>query len=537
MAKKFETTVQDDAKAINNINRITESIYLRKTTAYEIGKLIKKLKGNKAPGIDGISNHIIKISEEVIIPILVKLFNTCMSAGKFPNALKIASIVPLHKGDDKSDPSNYRPISLLPQFGKLFEKVIENRLVKFLDKKKVISPHQFGFRKYYSTELAVTEIQNMLLEKLDEGKVTCTIFLDLAKAFDTVNHNILVKKLERYGIRGQALLLLKSYLENRQHLVKINDTKSTLLTLKIGVPQGSVLGPLLFLLFINDLPCATNFIVKLFADDTLLSLDSANYLDLQRRVNEELRKVSRWLRNNKLTLNISKTKFMIISNKKKPPNLDFQIQIDNTAIEKCSYYKYLGVYLDEELSWKVHIDNVSDKIAKMCGLFSKLRYTASFDILRTVYHALVAAHLKYCNLVWGNAAESILSPLKKMQDRIVRIISFAPFNCENVNILYEDLQLLNLEQIHKIAKAKFVYKHENKRLPNNFDNYLTETRNIHDRSLRSTSLSNYVQVWGKTNHSFKMLRYDAIKVWNDIPIEIRKLSHLRVLYSITNAFY
>ena len=211
-----------------------------------------------------------------------------MEEGIFPDMLKTASIIPLYKEGEKKEPTNYRPISLLPLFGNIFEKVIEIRLVKFLDKKKIITPHQFGFRKHYSTELAVTEIQNMLLKNLDENKVTCTIFLDLAKAFDTVDHNILLLKMEKYGIRGQALSLIKSYLENRKHSVKLNNIKSSLLTLNIGVPQGSVLGPLLFLLFINDIPSCTNFNVKLYADDTFLSFDAKYYNDLQKNVDEEM---------------------------------------------------------------------------------------------------------------------------------------------------------------------------------------------------------------------------------------------------------
>ena len=344
MASKFSNSRSANYRAIEKIERTLDSIYLRRTSIVEIEKLINKLKTNKAPGIDGISNYIIKSSIKTVSPLLMILFNQCMEEGIFPDALKIACIIPLHKGGDRSESTNYRPISLLPLFGKLFEKIIETRLVKFLDQKNIITPHQFGFRKNYSTELAVAEIQNMLLKNLDENKVTCTIFLDLAKAFDTVDHSILLLKLERYGIRGQALSLLKSYLCDRQHSVKLNNVQSSSLTLNIGVPQGSVLGPLLFLLFINDLPNSTNFNVKLFADDTFLSLDSKNYKDLRKKVNDEMKNISTWLTNNKLTLNISKTKYMIISNKKKPPGNDFHVKFDDVCLEKCSSYKYLGFF-------------------------------------------------------------------------------------------------------------------------------------------------------------------------------------------------
>ena len=457
----------------------------------------------------------------------MKLFNQCMEEGIFPDMLKTACIIPLYKGEEKSEPTNYRPISLLPIFGKLFEKIIETRLVKFFDKKKIITPHQFGFRKYFSTELAITEIQNMLLKNLDENKVTCTIFLDLAKAFDTVDHSILLLKMEKYGIRGQALSLLKSYLQNRQHSVKLNNVKSSFLTLNIGVPQGSVLGPLMFLLYINDLPNFTNFNVKLFADDTFLSLDSKNYKNLQKNVNEELKVVHTWLTNNKLSLNISKTKYMVVSNKKEPPNNQFYLKFDNVFLEKCTSYKYLGVLLDDKLSWKPHIDYICNKISKMCGIFAKLRYSTNLHLLTSVYYALVASHLQYCNLVWGDAAESILDPLSKIQNRIVRIISFAPFNCHNVQDLYEDLQLLNLEQIHKMAKGKFVYKYKAGKLPSNFDNYLVNASEVHSYNLRSSALSSYVRTWGKTNYSLKMLKYGAVKVWESIPNDIKIVKTLK----------
>ena len=366
----------------------------------------------------------------------------------------------------------------------------------------------------------------MLLKNLDENKVTCTIFLDLAKAFDTVDHNILLLKMEKYGIRGQALSLIKSYLENRKHSVKLNNIKSSLLTLNTGVPQGSVLGPLLFLLFINDIPSCTNFNVKLYADDTFLSLDAKNYKDLQKNVNEEMKCISKWLTNNKLTLNISKTKYMLISRKKEPSNGDFRIKFDDDFLEKCTPFKYLGVWLDNKLTWKPHVDHICNKLSKVCGIFSKLRYSTNMNLLKSVYYALVASHLQYCNLVWGGATDSIIDPLKKIQNRIIRILSFAPFNCRNVSALYEDLQLLNLEQIHKLSKGKFVYKYKAGKLPSNFDNYLVNTTDVHTHNLRSTSSSGYVKIWGKTNHSLKMIRYDAVKVWESIPNDIQKFETL-----------
>ena len=511
----------------NAIEPPENSIYLFETTDEEIKKLITHLKANKAAGLDGINSYIIKISAITVAPLLVKLFNACMSIGSFPDVLKNASIIPLYKEGDRSDSTNYRPISLLPLLGKLFEKIIKKRFIKFLDKYNLITPHQFGFRKGYSTELAVAEIQNMLLKNLDRNKISCTIFLDLAKAFDTVDHKLLLKKLEAHGIRGCALSLIKSYLSNRKHLVKVNNTESSFLTLDIGVPQGSVLGPLLFLIFINDLPHATNFKVKLFADDTLLSMESDNLKDLEDDVNREINKVHKWLCANKLTLNISKSKYMILSSRNKPRERDFAVKINKTKLDKCTSYKYLGVFIDENLNWKAHISYICEKLTKVCGIFAKLRHCVGFDILKMVYHALVASHLNYCNLIWGNATESALEPLITLQNRIVKIMTFAPFGSHNVKQIYDELELLNLNQVHKLSKAKFVYKHKNGMLPCNFDNFLSSTESLHSHNLRSSANGNYRQVWGRTNQGCKMIQFDGAKLWNSIPVNIRKVDSLK----------
>ena len=242
------------------------------STSYEFEKLIDELDIKKAAGSDGIPCHLIKLTKAIIAPILSSLFNVCIFKSIFPDIFKIAEVIPLFKGGDMHILGNYRPISLLPLFGKLFEKIIAKRLTDFLEANNVLTSHQFGFRKSYSTELAAINLNDHLLNKLDKKEYTCTIFLDLAKAFDSVNHKILLAKLEKYGIRGAAHDLFRSYLTNRWQYVKLNNTKSELMSIDIGIPQGSILGPILFLLYINDLPNASNFFARIFADDTVLSL-------------------------------------------------------------------------------------------------------------------------------------------------------------------------------------------------------------------------------------------------------------------------
>ena len=532
MAKKiplYSLINTDPSRLIKNSP--AHSIYLFKTTSQEIKRMIEGLKTAKAPGIDGITNYILKETVDIIAPILSDLFNKCLSQGVFPDPLKVAKIVPLHKGGAKDDATNYRPISLLPQFGKLLEKIIKKRMVKYFDKHKLITPYQFGFRKGFSTEQAVIEIKSLLLKNLDKKIHTCTIFLDLAKAFDSVDHKILLRKLERYGIRGIPLQLIKSYLAGRQHLVKVGTNESDFKILDIGVPQGSVLGPLLFLLFINDLPNCSKFKFLLFADDTCLSLESKNFFKLQKEVNRELKKVSRWLALNKLSLNISKTKFMIVKRHTKGNMENIKLKLNGKNIERCSSYKYLGVYVDEKLDWKTHVKYICEKVGRVSGMLARLRHCVDIHLLKEVYFALVSSHLSYCNIAWGDANKTTLKPLVKLQNKIIKIISFSPFGTNDTDYLFTNLKLLNLDQIHTLEKAKFIYKHQNKKLPSNFDNYFKNIADTHTHNLRSVTNGNIAHTYGSTCFGQKLIQNEGAKIWNNIPVQIRSSESLNTFAS------
>ena len=284
---------------------------------------------------------------------------------------------------------------------------------------------------------------------------------------------------------------MKSYLTYRQHLTKLNGVKSELKVLAIGVPQGSILGPLLFLIFINDLPNVSKFDVKLFADDTFLSLSSNDIKYLEKTVNLEMKKMSKWFTQNELTLNVEKSKFMLI--KRRNSRLqEFTLKYNGKKMERCYSYKYLGVHLDEKLSWKNHVNYLCEKLSKMCGLFAKLRHTCDINLLKPVYYALalVESHLQYCNLIWGKANDNVLQPLMKLQDKILRIICFLPNTETCSEQAYQSMGLLNVKQLHKFSMAKFMFKFKMNKLPKCFENFF-KTRNDNQRYLLINRVKQY----------------------------------------------
>ena len=292
---------------------------------------------------------LVKLVIEGISKPLTHICNLSFQTGSFPNQMKIAKVIPLYKNGSKHLFTNYRPVSLLPQFSKILEKLFNSRLDSFLERHNVLSESQYGFRTKRSTSQALMESIERITDAIDNHQYAIGIFIDLRKAFDTINHNILINKLEKIGIRGMAIDWIKSYLDRRKQFVKLGNHSSNCFDIACGVPQGSVLGPKLFLLYINDI-CQVSRLLSmvLFADDTNVFCSGDDLDTLQKNINEELYKLKLWFDWNKLSLNVSKTKFMFFGRFRL--NTQLKIEIDGVAIEQVHKIKFLGVTIDDKLS-------------------------------------------------------------------------------------------------------------------------------------------------------------------------------------------
>ena len=452
-------------------SRIQNSFFLSPTDIFEIMNVLRKFSPRKSTGPDKIPTKILKIGARSLSPILSCLINECFSSGVFPKCLKIARVTPIFKGGDPLSPSEWRPISIVPVLSKIIEKLVCSRLNKFLIKNEILTNHQFGFRSGHSTSHAILSINEQILANVDNQKHTLSIFLDLSKAFNCVNHNILLGKLEKYGITGKPLDFFRSYLTDQYQFTRVNGFDSSWLKITCGVPQGSVLGPLLFIIYMNDLTHVSGFSVSLFADDTCLVLSHKDLKHLEGICNKELEIIEDWFKANRLTANLKKaSKYMLTSGKtRNKSNLPtISLKMSNTTLERVETMKYLGVTLDESFSWSAHVMQLKLKLASSVGILSKLKYFLNTKILIQVYHALIGSRLHYSISCWGAAAKTVLSPIKVLQNRAIRFISKTS-RYSRLDISYLNLRLLKFEDIYNLSLAQFMYNYNRGALPPIFE--------------------------------------------------------------------
>ena len=336
------------------------NITLNPCDANEIKDIISSFGSGKASGPYSIPTNLLKeFSLHFSAPISI-IINKSLEEGIFPQSLKIALVCAIFKKNEKTSCANYRPISLLSNISKIYERVMFNRVEHFLNESNIIYEHQYGFRKKYSTNHALLSIVEKIRTSLDNKQFACGVFVDLQKAFDTVDHKILLSKLSHYGIKGFANKWLGSYLTNRSQSVNLNGATSDELKITCGVPQGSILGPLLFTVYINDMHKAfKKCLVHHFADDTNLLFTDKDPKTIQKTLNTELQELVEWLRANRLSLNVAKTEFIIFRPPQKSLNNRITLKLDQKIIFESTKIKYLGLLLDSRLTWKFHINELS----------------------------------------------------------------------------------------------------------------------------------------------------------------------------------
>jgi hypothetical protein len=491
---------------------ITESIYLCDVDQLEVTKIINSLK-NASAGCDGVHAKVVKESYSLFIEPLVHVLNLSIRQGFFPNSMKVAKVIPLYKSGDASKISNYRPVSILPLFSKILERLMYNRLKSFIDRHKILYKYQFGFRKNHSSNMALILLVDKIASAIERGDVVLGVFLDFQKAFDTVNHTILLKKMNKYGIRGVAYSWLKDYLNIREQFVSFDNIESDKTTIRCGVPQGSILGPLLFLLYINDLVHTSQTLMPiLFADDTNIFLSGKSLYEVTEVMNDELGKIVEWLKANKLSLNVNKTHYMVFRSRRCPSFTNCSLSINDVVIEMVEHTKFLGVTIDSFLTWQKHISSVKGKVARGLGIICKAKRNLSKESLLTLYYSIIYPHLIYCVEVWGNSSACHVNSLFRLQKKTIKIIRSVPIRHPS-DPLFREMRLLKVSQIYTFFSLLFIFKYLSKMLPDIFDDFFVQNKSIARRSTRQDCLM-FVPNFRTTFYG-RTLKVFGVRIWNE----------------------
>ena len=482
-------------------------------TENDVWNVIAQLK-NSSAGWDHFPAIVAKQCINGYITPLTHVINLSLIQGVFPSELKLARVVPIYKNGDRQQITNYRPISVTSFFSKVFEKIMCNVLTNFLEENGVISKFQFGFRKKHGTQHAIITLVDKVSKSVDSGDIVINMFIDLRKAFDTVSHSILLKKLHAYGIRGNMLKLCTSYLDGRSQYVQYNHANSAFRNVNCGVPQGSIIGPLFFIIFMNDIFYASELLFNvLYADDTSIFLSHKDLQTLVQSMNNEMKHISQWLKANKLTLNSEKTYYMVFHRGRRKSYNNIKLYIDDAIIEEASTIKYLGVILDNKLKWTSHIAFVKNKVAKGIGIIQRASKFLTKATLSKLYYTFIFPYLIYCVEVWGCAKSVHLSPLKLIQKKIVRVITFSD-RLAHTAPLFKQLNILPLDKLifHRIGL--FMYKIHHNMHPSVINEMYVQNHNIYDYNTRQKFQLHVSK--GQIDLYAKGFYCSSILIWNEI---------------------
>ncbi|CAK1585636.1 unnamed protein product [Parnassius mnemosyne] len=490
----------------------------------EVLKIINNINNHTSTGIDGISPKALKCIKNVIATDLTNCINKCLSNGLFPDSLKIAKVSPIHKSGPKTDPSNYRPISVLPVISKVFEKVIYKRLNEYFNAKNFFIEQQYGFRSKSNTLSAAIDVVTKIKTNIDRKHVCLGIFIDLKKAFDTVSHSKLLQKLNNIGITGTALDMLASYLANRQQIVQISNYKSGPQQITCGIPQGSILGPLLFLTYINNIVNLNlSGHLSLYADDTCLFYFAHSIHEIISQAQKDLDILNEWFSYNLLTINVTKTSFMVFCAKNKKIPTYTPLKINNITLKRSKKEKYLGLLLDDKLIWDSHIDKIASKLASLTGALRKVSNCIPYKIKSTVYNALAKPHLEYLIEIWGSAAQTHISKLQRAQSKLIKTLFHYNYLTPTKE-LYRKTKFLNIKQLYTYNTCLIIKKIISKNIHSTIT--FTPKCEFLTHNLRN---KNKLQIWQPRTRSYgnKNIMCEGVLLYNNLPDTIKDCNNIK----------
>lgn len=492
----------------------------------DLRKILKQMP-NKNSNVDGITTKILKTAFEAIGNIMLHIINTSLQEGEVPINWKISTIIPIEKKENTILCSEFRPINMLPPYEKLLELTVKDQLLEYLEVNEVLTIHQAGFRKSNSCETALQSVIVKWKNAIGNKQYVGAVFLDLRRAFETVDKKLLLLKLKRMGLDGVVYKWFNSYLKERYQVVRYGNHMSNKRAVESGVPQGSVLGPILFILYINDIvKVIKKCSIQMFADDTLIYFMADDIVEVYNTINMELQNISRWLNENNLKLNLEKTKYMIVNNRYNVPNDDnFNISVDGYNIEKVSKYKYLGIIIDHNLSFNDHADYVLKKLAKKVYFFSRIGTYLSTETKLLIYHTLIAPNFFYCPTILFMLNKTQLCHLQIKQNRALRVI----LNCNMytpIKTMLDCLNCLSVNQCIMLNVFLFIYKLVNNLLPKHLLDYCMFVSDIHNYQTRNYQ-NFYVHV-SRTSFTENQLFNRGLKLYNELPQQTKEAHNIKL---------